>query len=474
MDKNKEFLKNTIIIFIGKFSTQFVTFLLLPLYTYYLTASDYGTVDLIQTYIMLLVPLLTLRLDSAVFRFLIDVRGNKKETDKINFNVILCLGIQCIISIVILTIVSMFFNFQFFTLAIINTIVVMISTVLLQAVRGMGNNPVYSKGSIIAAFSTCALNLILIMYLKQGAESIFIASIVANLICSIYIIIKNKLYSSIKLELSDKKLIKEMMTYSLPMVPNSLSWWLINVSDRTIITWFINTAANGVYAVSCKFSSILNSIFSIVSMSWQETTSVHINDKDASEFFSKTINYILGVFISISILLTATLPFAFNILIGAEFAEAYQYIPIVLVANIFNILVGLIGGIYIAKKKTKEIAKTAMLSGIISIVITVLMIGVIGIYAAAGATLVAYGVMAIYRYIDVQKYIKIKLSKSIVQFFCIGTMISIPLYYYNHFWTNCINIVATVMLIVFFNKTLIKNGYNMLTNGIKGLIMKDE
>ena len=72
MNKNKELIKNTIIIFVGKFCTQFISFILVPIYTNYLITSDYGYIDLIQTYITLLVPILLLRFDSGIFRFLIE------------------------------------------------------------------------------------------------------------------------------------------------------------------------------------------------------------------------------------------------------------------------------------------------------------------------------------------------------------------------------------------------------------------
>ena len=60
------------------------------------------------------------------------------------------------------------------------------------------------------------------------------------------------------------KLIKEMYQYSIPLVPNGISWWIVNVSDRTIITAIIGTAANGIYAVSNKFPTILSSLLGIL------------------------------------------------------------------------------------------------------------------------------------------------------------------------------------------------------------------
>ena len=83
MNKNKELVKITIIIFLGKACTQLISFFLLPLYTAYLTTADYGTVDLIITYVSLLVPVITVQLEMAAFRFLVDNRDNKKVTSKI-------------------------------------------------------------------------------------------------------------------------------------------------------------------------------------------------------------------------------------------------------------------------------------------------------------------------------------------------------------------------------------------------------
>ena len=88
MNRNNEFIKNTIILLLGKFTTQFMSLLLLPIYTHYLLTEEYGAVDLLQTYITLFVPILTLKVDSASFRFLIDNRYKEKEKNIIINNIL--------------------------------------------------------------------------------------------------------------------------------------------------------------------------------------------------------------------------------------------------------------------------------------------------------------------------------------------------------------------------------------------------
>ena len=188
MNRNSEFVKNTVLLFIGKFATQFMSLLLLPLFTHYLLTDDYGTVDLLQTYITLFVPILTLKIDSAVFRFLIDKRKDKDGQKEIVSSIMFILVIMLLITLLIGGITYCFLDIKYYGYVIINIIVLMFSSVMLQILRGLGKTKEYSIGSIITGVVALAVNIILIVGYKFGANSILIASIIANIICSIYVI----------------------------------------------------------------------------------------------------------------------------------------------------------------------------------------------------------------------------------------------------------------------------------------------
>ena len=415
MNKNKELVKNTIIIFIGKFCTQFITLLLLPLYTHFLSTEDYGYIDLIQTYLTFFIPLILLKIDAGIFRFLIDARKSEEEKNKIITNGIFIMFVELIISTILFAVAVKIFSIKYSILIVMNLISLSVLTFLLQIVRGIGKNKQYSFSSIIAAIVTIVLNLIFLVGFHKNGKYVLIASLISNIICTIYLLIVNKILKNVKIKYIDKKLIKDLLKYSIPMIPNELSWWIVHVSDRTIISYALGVAANGIYSVSCKFSNILSSIFNIFNLSWQESAALHINDTDKDEFFSNVINKVFNLFICFCIGILACLPFVFELLIKDSYREAYKYVPILLLANIFSVLIGLIGSIYVAKKMTKEVAKTTMIAAIINLTIDIALIKVIGIYAAAISTLVSYMLLAIYRYIDVQKYVKVKIPIKIIQ-----------------------------------------------------------
>lgn len=455
MNKNKELVKNTIIIFIGKFCTQFITLLLLPLYTHFLSTEDYGYIDLIQTYLTFFIPLILLKIDAGIFRFLIDARKSEEEKNKIITNGIFIVFVELIISTILFAIVVKIFSVKYSILIVMNLISLSVLTFLLQIVRGIGKNKQYSFSSIIAAIVTIVLNLIFLVGFHKNGKYVLIASLISNIICTIYLLIANKIFKNVKIKYIDKKLIKDLLKYSMPMIPNELSWWIVHVSDRTIISYALGVAANGIYSVSCKFSNILSSIFNIFNLSWQESAALHINDTDKDEFFSNVINKVFNLFICFCIGILACLPFVFELLIKDSYREAYKYVPILLLANIFSVLIGLIGSIYVAKKMTKEVAKTTMIAAIINLTIDVVLIKVIGIYAAAISTLVSYMLLAIYRYIDVQKYVKVKISIKNIVVNSIIFILVVVLYLYNDIALNVINLILCILYAIIVNKELL-------------------
>ena len=297
MNKKKELTKNTILLFISKFFTSTITFLLIPLYTRLLSTSDYGYIDLIQTYILLIVPILLLRFDSAIFRFLIDARNDEKEKKRIISISLLTTLVQSFLFSVVVIILNIFINIKFFPYILINIIFMGISQILLQASRGLGNIKVFSIGSIVSGVVSVLCNVLFIAFLKKGAEFILISNTIGNAAAIIYVFITNKIYKYLDRNYITFSKIKEMLSYSLPMIPDGLSWWVVNVSDRTIITSFLGTNYNGIYAISGKFSNILATIFGIFNMAWQESASLHVNDNDRDEYFSDIFNITLIIII---------------------------------------------------------------------------------------------------------------------------------------------------------------------------------
>ena len=403
----------------------------------------------------------------SIFRYLVDARGKEKDTKKLISNNFFVLGISLTLFSILYVIITCFVNIPFRWLILVDIIVCVLSGNFLQIARGFGKTLDFSISCILTGLTTVISNILLICVFHMGAEGMIISMALANFICSLYLFIRLKLYSKINFKLKDTKLLKEMYKYSIPLVPNGISWWIVNVSDRTIISFVLNAGANGLYAISNKFPTIISSLTGIFNLSWAESAALHINSPDRDEFFSDVFNTIMKLFTSLGIGMIACLPFVFPILINHKYNEAYNYIPYLVLGTVFNVAICLYSQVYLAKKLSKQVASTAILGAIINIVLNVLFIKQIGLYAASLSTAISYFVMMVYRHIDLKKYVNIKIQKGLVINSIILFSFSIFMYYQNDLILNIINLVVAVAYALLINMNFLKGSWKTVLGKIK-------
>ena len=140
--KVNDLIKNTGIIAIGKMSTQVVSFLLLPVYTAYLTTEDYGIVDLVSVLVQALLPIITLQLEQAVFRFLIDVRDSESDIKRVISTTIFFLSTQAILYTCFMLAIGHLIHNQYKYYLFFNLITSMYSYIFTQIARGLGKNEI--------------------------------------------------------------------------------------------------------------------------------------------------------------------------------------------------------------------------------------------------------------------------------------------------------------------------------------------
>lgn len=446
MSKGKDLAKNTAIVSIGKICTQLITFLLLPVYTAVLSNEEYGVVDLLNTLTSLLLPIVTLQIEQGIFRYLIDCRENNEKQIKLITTIIRFMIIQSIACIVIFLCVSPFIHNEYKYFLMANLLMGIFSSLLLQICRGLGDNATYAIGSFITGAFTVVLNVIFIVAFRWGAYGMLGATAISNFICAVYIFLKRKIYKYIKPKQFDKTILKEIIKYSVPLIPNMISWWIVSASDRTIISAVIGIAQNGIYSAANKFSGVFTTLYSVFNLTWTESASININSEDRDEFFSKILDFVIRFFGCLCLGTIAVMPFVFNILINEKFAEAYYQIPILILGSVFNILVSFVGSIYVAKKLTKEIAKTSIISAVINIFVNIALIKSIGLYAASISTVIAYALMFIYRWIDVKKYVKFNVNKILM--FALTIMYGVTIFTY-YLKNSMISVIVLVIVVVF-------------------------
>ena len=205
--------------------------------------------------------------------------------------------------------------------------------------------------------------------------------------------------------------IQEMLRYSLPLIPNAISWWIANTSDRLIIICYLGTAFNGIYAAANKIPTIYTTIFTVFNTAWTESVSLAINDSDRDTYINSMLNSGFKLFSFINMGIIVCVSVSFKWLIGEQYTEAYNHIFILLVAIFINSMCSLFGGVLGGLKNTKVIGWTTVVGAIVNAVINFSLIQSIGLYAASVSTLVSYLIIYIFRFSAVKKIVQIRISK---------------------------------------------------------------
>ncbi|MDD2971662.1 MAG: polysaccharide biosynthesis C-terminal domain-containing protein [Lachnospiraceae bacterium] len=451
MSRSVELAKKTFIITLGKISTQFITFLLLPLYTTLLSTEEYGTVDLIMTLVQLLIPIISLMMDQGAFRYLLNCSSeeDKKKTISSAFFILVFLSIFTVIS-------TLFICNTYKIWVVFILLATVFSNLFLQIARGLNRTIDYALGSFFCSAVTIVLNVLCIAFLRMGTIGILAATFAGNLICCLFIFFRLRIIQYISFKHIDKGLVLEELKYSVPLVPNQLSVWVMNSSDRVIITIILGSAANGILAVSHKFPAIYMTFFNIFLLAWHETAAVHYFDEDRDKFFSDMLEKVISIFSTLCLGIIVVLPLVFGWFVNPSYHDAYYNIPIYLIASLLNVVVGLLGVVYVATKNTGEIAKTTIVSAIINIIVNVALIRLIGLYAASISTFVGYLITMIYRIHDTKKYLNIKYNFTQYCKIVVALAVTTVIYYLENKVISIISVPIFIIIAVWTNRNTLK------------------
>ncbi len=395
---------------LSNFATKFLSFFLVPLYTNILSTTEYGTYDLFNATIGVLLPVLTLNIQESVLRFSLDKKTSRKAIVSISVKYLLISNLLVIIGLIFnrityLNAMIAEYGIYFFLMFFVQSLVGVITCYI----RGVDRVADLSVSSVITSIVTISCNIIFLVAFKWGLPGYFLANIIGPLVQCIYLMVRSNFLKEIRFEQFTPE--EEAMTnYSKPLIANSIAWWVNNVSDRYVIVFFCGLAENGVYSVAGKIPSILNIFQTIFNQAWTLSAVKDFDPEDKNGFFTNTYKaYNCMMVIICSSIIVADKILA-KFLYAKDFYVAWKYVPWLTVAILFGALSGYLGGFFSAVKDSKLFATSTIMGAIINLILNFVFTPIYGAMGAAIATAISYIVVWAFRYVQSRKYIKLKIN----------------------------------------------------------------
>ena len=402
-ERGKYLAKNTIIFTLGNLGTKLIQFFLVPLYTNVLSTADYGVVDLVTTIGMVLAPILLLNINDGVMRFALD-----KGAD---FNKIMSIGLAafifCLITGLVIFPIGNISNqlgnyssyIYFYTISYAGNLL------FFGYLRGTEKLLQFSIGNIINAMLIASFNIFFLVIIKTGIAGYFLSYTLANFICCIYAFIVGNVKEVILNFKLDKELMIKMLKYSVVLIPNTFMWWIINSSDRVMITSFIGNSANGIYAISCKIPTLLSTIVTIFNTAWSYSAIKENDSYDRDEYNNSVYNGLVMLSVVIGAAMMLVMKPFLAVYVSKMYYKAWMFTQYLVVGCVFLSIASFLGAYYTVNKDSKGFLYSSSVAAAINLALNYLLIPKIGIAGAALATAISYIAVFLYRAVDTKKYI---------------------------------------------------------------------
>ena len=410
MGKYKTLGKNSLFIMMGTFGSKFISFLMLPLYTKWLSVGDFGLTDLLTIYSTLLVSIFSLSLSESIFVF--PANQSKIEQSKYFTS-----GLYAILFMAIVVLILSLISRIFFTKYNINNtftdnllliycmyFATSVQSYLQMFCKGINKMKTFCFAGIIFTGLTALFSFLFIP--KFGVKGFVGSNVLANICSSVFTIFYEKLYSYFSIKYNNKSSLREMLAYSIPLIPNTIMWWILSAINRPIINYQLGLEAIGLFAVANKISSILTSVTQIFNSSWQVSVLQEYGKEGFPTFFNKVGNSYISILILLSSSMAIFSQVIMKIVADEKFFNAWKYLPIISIAVIFNGLASHAGTLFSATKKSKYFLFSSATGAIGSIIFNVLLIPYCGLYGAAISFTLSQVAIGLYRAYYANKIIK--------------------------------------------------------------------
>lgn len=467
--KYSELVKNTILFALGSFGNKVLQFLIVPLYTFVLTTAEYGKIDLFTTTITLLMPFSTLMVQEAIIRFLAANEISDGEAVHVGLSVF---AFSCAFSIFAGFLYSLVFDGVFSVIFTICLVLNSYITIFQNYLKACNRIKEYTVCGLLDTFLFLTGNVFFLVVLKKGIWGYLYSRVISLACTTLFITLTGRLFQPFVFQKVDRCIIKKMLFFCIPLIPNSLMWWIMNAGDKYIINLFLGDAANGIYSVSIKLATIITTIFGVFMQAWQLSAIKEYGDEQQSVFYSKIFAMVMALLLlSCSLIITFTRPI-FSILISESFFEANLYSPLLCVATILDCMATFSGVSYVVNKNTKQALATSMLGAVVNVFANFCLIRFLGLVGVAVGTVVGYLVVVVFRMINMKKTIHMSFDIArTVSAIGVLALYSVLYIHMNDHQSVLFGVVSTSILFIMYRVEVI-NILRDLKSMIQGRIIR--
>ena len=371
-DKYSKLAGNTLIFAISSFSSKLLTLIVQPFLTYAMAEiSDLGLSKILSQYANLLIPFVSMGMSNAIIRFGLD-KGNSEKQVFTNGLLTILGGFGIL---VLCWPIAQFLPdmAQYGLLIYLYVLMSCLRTLCTQFVRSRQWNKLVAVDGVLCTVATMAFYVLYLVGFKWGANGYLLAIISGDLASVLFLMFTGKLWNYVELKGINKDLWKQMLRFSLPMIPAQISFWIINASDLFFVREMCNgldgrdgNAWSGLLSTGYFLPTILTTLGLIFYDAWQ--LSAVTEEQDREVFFSKIFRiYASVLFCCVAGVIWLCRPMMH--LFKAEYYDGWIFVPFLTLCSMCTCLNQFLNSIYVVYKRSTGSLVTMLCGAVLNLIL---------------------------------------------------------------------------------------------------------
>lgn len=406
--------KHTLVYTAGIILGKVASFVMLPVYTRYLTPADYGVLELLGMTIDVIGMITGVGIVAGVFKFYSD------ESDRSGKNAVIS---TAAISVVALAAVTSLLGFVFspqLSMLVFdtsaNTIYLRLyfGVYLLQnleylpflLIRAENRSVLFVTVNAAKLIAMLSLNILFVVHYRMGIAGVLTSNIIATSVVGVGL--TAYMVRRVGIRFSTEKFVT-MARFGGSIVLWSLSSFVLVFSDRFFLNYYTSTEVVGIYSLAYKFAFLMSVLaFTPFETVWTAQRFEIAKQQNAEAIYARVFLYMNVVLGAVALVICLFIRDVLYVMSDPAFLPAYKLVPLLVAGQIVFVWAAFWNtGIYISGR-TSVLASGAVVLVVTTLIINFALIPAFGSYGAAWATIAAYAVRFFWIYYHAQRHYPIR------------------------------------------------------------------
>lgn len=339
--------RHTIVYALGILLSKAISFVMLPVYTRFLTPADYGVVELIEMTLDVIAILAGARIAAGIFRYYHKAATEAERNAVISTALWVLAGSYAAVGLMTFLAAPWLSQLVFDTreygplirLAAVSLACSSLMIAPLTYIRAQERSTLFVMTQVAQVVMQLGLNILLLVHFGLGVKAVFISGLVTKLVIGLSL--AGYLVSRVGFHFT-RAATRDLLRYGIPLIGTQMATFIVTFGDRYFLQRAADTSAVGIYSLAYQFGFLVAAVgYMPFEMIWDAVRFNVAKRPDRDELFSRAFIYLNLMLVTMAVAIVLFIDEILALMTTPAFHSAAVFVPVIVIAYVLQGWVGL-------------------------------------------------------------------------------------------------------------------------------------